>query len=215
MEARRLPPAPFESILVFDDFGGPDGGLIGTRAVSGQLWQPTITPYDDLAVVSHQAFGTTNDQNGAEIVGVLDLAGNTLPWWIRFTALIGAKPSTTKSIGAWVGDDAVGPYFGLAVLYNSTQAVDAPQVLAGQLDASPLTVTVTGLDVTVLHEFVVQWSPVGSVVTLIVDDVVVGTQAGVTPDPATATPFVVSPACGLTAVPAAFGAVEVGVGVYQ
>ena len=201
-------------ITVYDNFPGPDGALIGTNAVTGQAWVATIAPYDDLAIVSHQAEGTVNDQNGAQVDGALNVNTYSGPWWIRIVVLLGAKAATTKSIGAWIGDDDVGPYFGLAVLYGGAQSAGSPLIDAGQIDASPSSVVATGVDPLALNEFVMQLDTDTATMRVYLNDDLLLTATGVTVDPATTPPFVISPACGIGTTPAAFSEVELGRGVY-
>lgn len=201
--------------LVFDNFPGANGNVVGTTAVIGGVWQPTSAPYSTPVITSHLAVGALNDGSGAQISAGLALVLLQGPWWLRFQVLLGTKSITSKNAGAWVGDDNVGPYFGANCAYQAQQSVGEVQIAFGQINASPSMVNVFSVDTTLIHEVVCQFDGnQKGTLRIFWDDLLVATATGVAPDPTMAPVFIFSPECGASSTAAAFAEVELGVGYY-
>lgn len=199
---------------MFDDFPGPDRNLVGTTPAFGSVWLAADGGYASLIVSGHRIEAPPNVVGGAQVDGALTAPQLAADWWARFTFIPGAQPAADVTLGVWMGSENGGVYFGSLVAYGITHGVNSAEFQGGNLAAAEVDVTVAFADINAEQELVFQWTASGGHVTLILNDVQIGTVAGVTIDPSTTLNFQVEESLA-NAVPAiSIGLVELGRGVY-
>lgn len=199
---------------MFDDFPGPNGDIVGTQAVTGGTWATNPGGgYTSLLNTDHAVAAHINQTSAAIIANALTTPQLAAPWWLRFVFKPGIAPAMDAGFGAWMGDDSANIFFGVLVLYGTNHGVNSAEFLAGNVQTAEIDATASVADVTAEHEVVFQWDGAGNV-TLLLDDVEIGTAAGVTIDPATTLNYEIYNNATIGAPPIPISLVELGRGTY-
>lgn len=199
---------------MFQDTWGADGDLNGRVAPIGGTWETTPDGFDSMKVVAGRATGTTLGANESQLPLPISAPQFSSDWWLRFTFVPGPNTLGERDSGAWFGDDSVNVFFGVLGNFGSPVPADQIHLLAGNVGAPEIDVTVDVIPPTSEHEIVFQWIASGGHVHLYLDDVEVGTAAGVTIDPTTVRNFQLYCVQETDPIPTTYGLVEVGLGVY-
>lgn len=159
--------------------------MIGSVATSGQTWLVSTPGYPSSLIRSHQDVGVVSTATSAQLNAIMSLAAFQGDWWVRMRVTPGAQPPVNNIWGAWLGDDIMGPFFGLLCIYGTGTAAGQVQVSVGNLSVLDQSVNVTCVPEDVEHEFAMAFTALGGVLQAFVDDVEVLTAAGYVPDPTT------------------------------
>lgn len=198
--------------MIFDDFERPDGLVIGSTANVGGVWGANPTPLPGLHIVSHEVQSPLNQESLASIASAMNSGQFAADWWCR---LVGKVPTAgaINVAGCWLGDDQSGPYCGLAIQGSDVGVVNVTAANIGDGDFGFAGVNVP-LDVP--SEYVFQWrSAGGGRVSLVVNDVEIGSLSPYVLDPLTPLNFAFGIIQGVLPSVVLVDEVELGLGVYD
>lgn len=205
---RRQRRGPFD--LVFDDFAYPDGSLIGHVAPTGQTWAAVPATSPSL-VVAHALQQGASDEGDAEIAGVITAPQLAADWWLRVLFIPTVQEADVKAVGWWWFDGG-GSQYGLQYFDQGTGS-GPPMLQAGTNPVQAIQVPMPAVDPSLPHELVMQWRAGGGV-SLIFDDVVVGSGSDSLGVSGTSAVAVYQPNGVVTSFPRVLE-VAAGLGVYS